>query len=70
MENNTMAFLYDCPVKGEYMMFPDFLEFLPKDKMKLYEEVTAEVPLDKLKVNLSLLNQPYKVFKRKNKKQS
>jgi hypothetical protein len=63
IENDKhIAFLVDCPVPGQLMMFPDWLENLD---MANYEEVSDNVTFS-MKMRKSLIGTKYKVFKIKN----
>ncbi len=60
-----LAFLLDCPSKGEFMMFPDYYENIKEDIDKKYEQVDFEIT--KLRWEAELTRTPYKVFKTKKK---
>lgn len=65
MEEKSFAFMLDCPVKGKFMMFPDYAENL-EEELKLYEEVDYKIT--DLRWSAVLANSKYKVFQKKSKK--
>lgn len=64
MEEKSFAFMLDCPVKGKFMMFPDYAENL-QEELKQYEEIDYDVT--NLRWSAVLANSKYKVYKQKNK---